>query len=105
MSQISESRLISTKGIHPMADPIQQFIFASLRDMDYDTEGLDGSSQLGPRGADVDSLGLAELAIRVEDEFGVKFGEEEAEELAGATVAEFCAAVRERMATAAAAAE
>jgi acyl carrier protein len=87
-----------------MDDPIQLFIFASLREMDYDVEQIDENTQLGPRGADLDSLGLAELAIRVEDEFGVKFNEEEAEELAGATVAEFCAVVRERMTAGASAA-
>ena len=38
-----------------------------------------------------------ELALRVEDEFGVKFTDEEAEELAGKTVGEFCAVVAERM--------
>jgi acyl carrier protein len=78
-------------------ESIQQFIFTSLREMNYDTDDIDGDSQLGPRGADVASLALAELALRVEDEFGVKFSEEEAEELAGKTVSEFCAIVAERM--------
>jgi acyl carrier protein len=88
-----------------MADSIQQFIFASLRDMNFDVEGITENSQLGPRGADVDSLGLAELAIRVEDEFGVKFDEDEGDELAEMTVAEFCTVVRERLGAAATAAE
>jgi acyl carrier protein len=79
-----------------MTDSIQQFIFDSLREMNYDVEGIDENTQLGPRGADLASLGLAELAIRVEDEYGVKFDEEEAEELAGMTVGEFCAVVGER---------
>jgi acyl carrier protein len=81
-----------------MIETIRQFIFASLVEMNYDTEGIDDDTQLGPRGADVASLSLAELAVRVEDEFGVKFSEEEAEELAGKTVGEFCAIVVERMA-------
>jgi acyl carrier protein len=80
-----------------MIETIRQFIFSSLQQMNYDTEGIDDDSQLGPRGADVASLALAELAMRVEDEFGVKFSEEEAEELAGKTVGEFCAIVAERM--------
>jgi acyl carrier protein len=79
-----------------MDDAIQQFIIESLREMNYDVDGIDASTQLGPRGADLKSLSLAELAIRVEDEYGVKFGEEEAEELAGRTVGEFCAIVAER---------
>ncbi len=79
-----------------MIDIIRQFIFSSLAEMNYDTEGIDDGTQLGPRGADVASLALAELAVRVEDEFGIKFSEEEAEELAGKTVGEFCVIVAER---------
>lgn len=83
-----------------MIASIRQFIFSSLREMNYDTEGIDDDTTLGPRGADVASLSLVELAVRVEDEFGVKFSEEEAEELAGKTVGEFCAIVAERAAAA-----
>jgi acyl carrier protein len=83
-----------------MIDSIRQFIFSSLREMNYDTEGIGDDTQLGPRGADIASLSLAELAVRVEDEFGVKFNEEEAEELAGKTVGEFCVIVSERMSAA-----
>jgi acyl carrier protein len=78
-------------------ETIRQFIFTSLQDMNYDTEDIDDDTQLGPRGADLASLSLAELAVRVEDEFGVKFSEEEAEDLAGKTVGEFCAIVVERL--------
>ena len=80
-----------------MIETIRQFILNSLQRMNYETEGIDDDTQLGPRGADVASLSLAELAVRVEDEFGVKFSDEEAEELAGKTVGEFCAIVAERM--------
>jgi acyl carrier protein len=80
-----------------MIGTIRQFIFTSLQAMNYDIDDIDDNTQLGPRGADVASLALAELAVRVEDEFGVKFSPEEAEELAGKTVGEFCAIVAERM--------
>ena len=80
-----------------MIDVIQRYIFSSLVEMNYDTEGVDADTCLGPRGADLASLALAELALRVEDEFGVRFSEEEAEELAGKTVGEFCALVAERI--------
>jgi acyl carrier protein len=80
-----------------MIETIRHFIFSSLQEMNYDTEGIDDDTQLGPRGADVASLSLAELAVRVEDEFDVRFSEEEAEELAGKTVGEFCAIVAERI--------
>ena len=77
---------------HPASEvtSIKQFILASLREMNYDVTDIDDDSQLGPAGADVSSLALAELAVRVEDEYGVKFSEDEAEELAGKTVGEFC---------------
>ncbi|HUZ23586.1 MAG TPA: hypothetical protein VMV07_07460 [Streptosporangiaceae bacterium] len=88
-----------------MADSIQQFIFDSLQEMNYDVEGISENTELGPRGADLASLGLAELAIRVEDEYGVKFDEDEAEELADMTVGEFCAVVAQRLSTAKTAAE
>jgi acyl carrier protein len=79
-----------------MIDTIRQFIFDSLREMDCDIEGINENSQLGPRGADLSSLSLAELALRVEDEYGLRFDEAEAEKLAGLTVGEFCAVVAER---------
>jgi acyl carrier protein len=86
-------------------DSIRQFIFTSLREMNYDTDGIDNDSELGPRGADLASLALVELALRVEEEYGVKFSEEEAEELAAKTVGEFCAIVAERRPAAGATAE
>lgn len=80
-----------------MIDSIRQFILGSLREMDYDVDDIDDNTELGPRGADLESLSLAELAIRVEDEYGVKFGEDEGEELAKMTVGEFCADVAARI--------
>jgi acyl carrier protein len=85
------------RGLSHVADSIQSFILDSLREMNYDVEGIDDDTELGPRGADLESLSLAELVVRVEDRFGVKFGEDESEELAGMTVGEFCASVAGRM--------
>jgi len=80
-----------------MIDSIRDFIVAALREMNYDVAGIGYDTQLGPRGADVESVTLAELALRVEDEYGVTFSEDEAEELAGLTVGEFCTLVDERI--------
>jgi acyl carrier protein len=80
-----------------MIDSIRDFIIAALREMNYDVAGIGYDTQLGPRGADVESVTLAELALRVEDEYGVTFSEDEAEELAGLTVGEFCTLVAERI--------
>jgi acyl carrier protein len=87
-----------------MIDPeIRQFALASLREMNFDTEGLDDDSVLGPAGADLDSVALAELGIRVEDRFGVTFADDEAEALAALTIGEFCEAVAALLAAAPAA--
>jgi acyl carrier protein len=80
-----------------MTEEIKQFVVESLADMNYDVEGIDDDTTLGPAGADLQSLALAELAIRVEDRFGVRFSEDEAEELATMTVGEFSAAVAARL--------
>jgi|ERR1700729_943259 acyl carrier protein len=97
--------VLFTKGLLQVADSIKQFILDTLQEMNYDVEGIDDDSQLGPAGADVSSLALVELAVRVEDEYGVKFSQDEAEELAGKTVGEFCLIVADRMDTAKTAAE
>jgi acyl carrier protein len=81
-----------------MTDAIKKFILGSLTEMNCDIEGIGDDTQLGPRGADLASLALAELALRVEDQYGLKFAEEETEQLAGMTVGEFCAMVAERTA-------
>jgi acyl carrier protein len=79
------------------SDSIRQFIIDSLREMNYDVEGIGDDTELGPRGADLESLALAELAIRVEDRYAVKFGDDEAEKLAAMTVGEFCQTVTARI--------
>jgi acyl carrier protein len=80
-----------------MIDEIRQFVLDSLTEMNYSIEGIDDDTQLGPAGADLESLTLAELAVRVEDRFGVKFDDDESELLAGMTVGEFCASVLQRI--------
>jgi acyl carrier protein len=80
-----------------MMDEIRQFVLDSLTDMNYSIDGIDDDTVLGPAGADLESLALAELALRVEDRFGVKFDDDESEALAGMTVGEFCRAVLPRL--------
>jgi acyl carrier protein len=77
-------------------DSIREFVIDSLRVMNYDVAGIGDDTELGPRGADLESLAIAELAIRVEDRFAVKFDKEEAGELALLTVGEFCELVAAR---------
>jgi acyl carrier protein len=80
-----------------MSDEIRQFVLDSLTDMNYSIEGVDDDTVLGPAGADLESLALAELAVRVEDRFGLRFDGDEADQLAGMTVGEFCQTVALRI--------
>jgi acyl carrier protein len=80
-----------------MIDDIRQFVLDSLADMNYSVEGIDDDTRLGPAGADVESVALAELAFRAEERFGVRFADDESEALAGMTVGEFCRTVLQRL--------
>ena len=81
-----------------MIDPdIRKFAFTSLDEMNYDSAGFDEDTLLGPAGADLESVALAELAVRVEDEYGIKFTDDEADQLAALTIGEFCAVVAARL--------
>jgi acyl carrier protein len=80
-----------------MIDEIRQFVLDSLTDMNYSIEDVDDDAVLGPAGADLESVALVELTVRVEDKFAVKFGDDEAEALAGLTVGEFCHLVEARL--------
>ena len=75
---------------------IMRVILESLREMNYDTSDIGDDTLLGPAGADLESLALAELLVRVEERFDVRFEDDEAEELAVMTVGEFRAVVAER---------
>ena len=82
-------------------DEIKKFAFEALGEMNYDTADFDGDTQLGPAGVDLESLALAELGVRVEERFGIRFSDDELDELAALTIDEFCAAVSGRLAAAA----
>ncbi|GAB3836559.1 acyl carrier protein [Kribbella italica] len=81
-----------------MRDEVREFVLAQLVDMNYDVEGIDDSTTLGPAGVDLESLALADLSVRVEDKFGVRFSDDESEQLALMTVGEFTSEVAGRVA-------
>ncbi|GAB2631590.1 acyl carrier protein [Kribbella sp. NBC_00662] len=81
-----------------MKDEVRAFVIAQLQDMNYDTEGIDDDTTLGPAGVDLESLALADLSVRVEDRFGVRFSDDESEQLALMTVGEFTTEVAGRVA-------
>jgi acyl carrier protein len=80
-----------------MIDEIRQFVLDSLTDMNYSIDDVDDDTTLGPAGVDVESVALAELSVRVEDQFGVKFDDEESDMLTAMTIGEFCRDVQLRI--------
>lgn len=83
-----------------MSSEVVAFAIDALHQMNFDVEGADESTVFGPAGVDLDSIAVAELALRVEDAYGVKFSEEDLEGLAVMTIGEFAAEVRARSAAA-----
>ena len=81
-----------------MKEQIRGFVVASLKEMNYDVSGIEDDTTLGPAGLDLESLALADLAVRIEDQFGVKFAEDESEQLALMSVGEFVDKVAGRVA-------
>ncbi|HEU4425535.1 MAG TPA: acyl carrier protein [Pilimelia sp.] len=80
-----------------MNQEVRQFLIDSLADMNYDVSEVNDDSSLGPAGLDLESLAIAELAVRVEDKYGVTFSEDESEEMAGMSLGEFVVAVVDRL--------
>jgi acyl carrier protein len=81
-----------------MRTDVRQFVIEAIAAMNYPVDDVNADTPLGSAGIDLESLAVAELAVRVEDEFGVKFADEEAEEMAGMTVGEFADAILARSA-------
>ena len=80
-----------------MTDVIREFVISALGEMNYDTDEITGDTVLGSEGLDMESLAVAELAVRLEDEFGVGFADEEMAEFRTATLDRFVAAVARRL--------
>lgn len=82
-----------------MSDEVVAFTIDALQQMNYDVEGANADTVFGPAGVDLDSMAVAELVLRVEDGYGVKFGEEDLEGLAIMTIGEFGGEVVRRAAS------
>lgn len=83
-----------------MEDEVREFVVGALREMNYDVSGVTGDTDLGPAGLDLESLAIADLAVQVEDKFGVKFTDDDTEQLALMTLDEFTAEIAKRVAAA-----
>ena len=81
-----------------MEQEIREFVLGALKEMNYDVSDVSGDTDIGPAGLDLESLAVAELAVRVEDHFGVTFTDEDSEELPLMTLDEFTAEVARRIA-------
>ncbi|MFE2345174.1 phosphopantetheine-binding protein [Kitasatospora cineracea] len=81
-----------------MQERIRAFVLSTLAEMNYDTDGVTGDTDLGPAGLDLESLALAELSVQVEDEFRIKFDLDELETTALMTLDQFTADVARRVA-------
>lgn len=81
-----------------MQERIQEFVIKSLRGMNYDVSDVNGDTVLGPAGLDLESLALADLAVQVEEEFGVHFDLDDMEATALMSLDEFTAEVIARLA-------
>jgi acyl carrier protein len=81
-----------------MEDEVREFVVGALREMNYDVSGVTGDTDLGPAGLDLESLAIADLAVQVEDKFGVKFTDDDTEQLALMTLDEFTAEIAKRVA-------
>jgi acyl carrier protein len=73
-----------------LSDEIREFVRQSLIIMEVDLADVHDDGVLGPAGADLDSLMLAELVVRVEDQYDLKFTSDEMEMMPALTVREFC---------------
>jgi acyl carrier protein len=79
-----------------MTEDVRQFVVDALDKMQFDVSEVGGTTSLGPDGLDLESLTIAELAIQIEDRFGVKIDEDEAERVALMTIDELAAEVAKR---------
>jgi acyl carrier protein len=79
-----------------MSAEVRQFVINAIAAMNYPIDDVDADTPLGSAGVDLESLAVAELAVRVEDAYGVTFTDEESEQMAAMTVGEFAEAVAER---------
>lgn len=79
-----------------MPEEVISFIIRALDDMNFDIDEAGAGTVLGPAGVDLDSLAVGELALRIEDAYGVKFAEEDLEQMAAMTIGEFAAEVLRR---------
>ncbi|HEX8306742.1 MAG TPA: hypothetical protein VF612_17835 [Jatrophihabitans sp.] len=83
-----------------MPDDVRAFLVSSLREMNYAVDTLDDATTLGPAGLNLETLALADLLMRVEERYDIRFAEDESAEFALMSFGELTDAVVERVAPA-----
>ncbi|MCW5254546.1 MULTISPECIES: acyl carrier protein [unclassified Streptomyces] len=81
-----------------MSAPVREFVVNTLEAMHIDVSGVTDATPIGDGGMELESLTTAELVMQVEEEFGVKFSDDDVEGMQDMTVGGFVADVEGRMA-------
>ncbi|GIG59328.1 hypothetical protein Lfu02_37000 [Longispora fulva] len=80
-----------------MIDELRAFSLNAMTMMNYDVSDVTDDTPLGPAGIDLESLGIAELGLRLQDQYGVVLADEELEKMAYLTFGDFLADVAVRV--------
>ncbi|HET8661677.1 MAG TPA: acyl carrier protein [Micromonosporaceae bacterium] len=80
-----------------MIQEIRQSMIDVLNEMNWDVDDASGDTVLGKEGLDLDSLAVAELAVRMEDTYSVKLPQDEMERFAQMTLNDFAEEVYSRV--------
>lgn len=86
-----------------MTDELRVLVLDTIRRMNYDTAELGeitDDTPLGPAGLDLESLALVELSLRVQEDHGLPFDDDQIERMATMTLGEFLADTANRLAAA-----
>ncbi|CAL9608085.1 hypothetical protein SUDANB121_05591 [Nocardiopsis dassonvillei] len=84
-----------------MTEEMRALVVKTLEEMSFPTDDLGDGTVLGPEGLGLDSLAFAEVIVQVEEEYDVRFPQEEAPAASGdITLAAFVATLVEAVETA-----
>lgn len=80
-----------------MLHEIRQSVMDMLNEMNWDVDDASGDALLGKGGLELDSLTIAELAVCMEDTYGVKLAQDKMERFAQMTLNDFAEEVFSRL--------
>ena len=81
-----------------MSTPVREFVVNTLEAMHIDTSDVTDATPMGDDGMEMESLTTAELVMHVEEEYGIKFSDDDVEGMQTMTIGGFVAEVEGRMA-------